>query len=355
MVRRLYQQLMLRPSDLTPSQDGLEVIGTFNPGAIEHESSVVLLVRVVERPRELRAGFTGLPRWKDGRVVVDWISNKDIRLLDPRVVRQEESGLLRLTSTSHLRVFTSRDGRTLDAQRGPAILPSMPWEEYGIEDPRVVRLDGRFWVTYVAVSRHGAATALASTRDFESFERHGIVFCPENKDVVFFPEKIGGEYLALHRPTTANAFCRPEMWLARSPDLLHWGGHVPLHGGSGSWESERVGGGAPPIRTPAGWLEIYHASRRASQSGQVGTYAGGAMLLDLEDPSKVIAFSREPLWEPELPYELEGFVPGVVFPTGVVERPDRLQIYYGAADTATAMVELSTKELVDELSRAVRG
>ena len=102
-------------------------------------------------------------------------------------------------------------------------LPDSEMEEFGVEDPRITALGGRYYFTYVAVSRHGAATALASTTDFRQFERHGIIFCPENKDVVLFPEQVGGEFVALHRPNAATPFCRPEMWVARSPDLVRLG------------------------------------------------------------------------------------------------------------------------------------
>jgi predicted GH43/DUF377 family glycosyl hydrolase len=346
MVQRLRQQLLIRPEDIAPSHEALEVIGTFNPGAIEQDGQVVLVVRIAERPRERREGYTALPRWEGEHVVTDWIANEEIESPDPRVVRRRADGLLRLTFTSHLRVVRSRGGRKIDQWNGASLIPKENWEEYGLEDPRIVDLDGRFWITYVAVSRHGAATALASTQDFVTFQRHGIIFCPENKDVVLFPERIDGQYVALHRPTTAHPFCPPEMWLARSGDLVHWGSHQPLHGGTAAWESERVGAGAPPVRTEAGWLEIYHASRRSDVAGRVGTYAAGAMLLDLHDPSRIISHSRQPLWEPDTAYELFGFVPRVVFPTGIVPRDDILQLYYGAADTYTAMVELPRDDLL---------
>jgi predicted GH43/DUF377 family glycosyl hydrolase len=345
MIQRVFQQLLIRPEDVAPWDEALEVIGAFNPGAIADKGGVVLLVRIAECPQEQRDGFTGLPRWEAGRVVTDWVADDRVEALDPRVVRLRETGLLRLTFTSHLCVVRSTDGRHIDQWNVTRLFPHAEWEEYGIEDPRIVELDGRYWITYVAVSRHGAATALASTDDFITFERHGIIFCPENKDVVLFPQRIGGQYVALHRPTTAHPFCRPEMWMARSPDLLHWGSHRPLHGGSASWESDRVGAGTPPLQTERGWLEIYHASRRSGVAGQVGTYAAGAMLLDLEDPSRIVAFSRRPLWEPDAEYEIAGFVPRVVFPTGIVVRDDTAQLYYGAADTSTAMAEFRLSEL----------
>ena len=161
-------------------------------------------------------------------------------------------------------------------------------EEFGVEDPRITPLDGRFYFTYVAVSRHGPATALASTADFRTFERHGVIFCPENKDVVLFPEQIGGAYAALHRPVCGTPFTRPEMWVARSPDLIHWGAHAPLTVAGGEWQSGRVGAGPPPIRVPDGWLAIYHGNRHPTRPGEVGAYYGGAVLLDPDDPARVL-------------------------------------------------------------------
>lgn len=346
MIPRLRQQLLIQPHEITPSSEDLEVIGTFNPGVAEHAGGVVFLVRVAERPRETRKGFAGLPRWEEGRVVVDWMAADHLEWIDPRVVRCQADGLLRLTFTSHLRVVSSRDGREIHHGEGPRLAPSEPWEEYGTEDPRIVKIDDRYWITYVAVSRHGAATALASTRDFATFERHGIIFCPENKDVVLFHQRIGGRYVSLHRPTTAHPFCRPEIWMAESPDLIHWGRHRPLHGGLAAWEADRVGGGAPPLKTEAGWLEIYHAGRKSRATGQVGAYAAGALLLELDDPSRMIGGTREPLWEPEASFELAGFVPRVVFPTGALVRDNVLQVFYGAADTSTAVTWLPLDEVL---------
>jgi predicted GH43/DUF377 family glycosyl hydrolase len=348
MTQRLHQQLLIRPEDVQPSNPSRQVIGTFNPGACEHDGEVVLLVRVAERPVERREGYTALPRWEGEQVVTDWVDDDDLELLDPRVVRRRADGLLRLTFTSHLCVVRSRDGRNIEQWNGARLYPRESWEEYGIEDPRIVRIGDRYWITYVAVSRHGAATALASTEDFLTFERHGIIFCPENKDVVLFPERIEGQCVALHRPVSAHPFCRPEMWLARSPDLFSWGSHQPLYGGSAEWETDRVGAGAPPLRTKAGWLEIYHASRCSESDGEVGAYVAGAMLLDLDDPARVTARSRDPILEPDASYELSGFVPQVVFPTGIVARDNIVQLFYGAADTCTALVEFHLNELLAE-------
>jgi predicted GH43/DUF377 family glycosyl hydrolase len=184
--------------------------------------------------------------------------------------------------------------------------------------------------------------------------RHGIVFCPENKDVVLFPERIDGQYVALHRPNAATPFGAPEMWIARSADLVHWGSHAPLVGDSvawkgAAWEGDRVGGGTPPIRTDRGWLAFYHGSKRSATAGKVGAYSAGALLLDLNDPSRVVHRSREPIFVPETDFERNGFVPNVVFPTGIVERDDVIHVYYGAADTCTAVAEISSGDLLASL------
>jgi beta-1,2-mannobiose phosphorylase / 1,2-beta-oligomannan phosphorylase len=264
-------------------------------------------------------------------------------------MRHRHTGLVRLTFISHLRVFRSRDGRKIDDFDGLSFLPANEREEFGLEDPRITCIDGRYYITYVAVSRHGPATALASTTDFKTLERHGIIFCPENKDVVLLPERVDGQYIALHRPLGDMPFCRPEMWIARSPDLVNWGSHRYLFAGAGDWEEGRVGAGAPPLATPEGWLEIYHGNRRPEDVCDIGAYCGGAMLLAKDDPGRVVKVSQEPIFEPQLEFEKEGFVARVVFPTGVLEDGDRLLIYYGASDKYCAMVEVSRRDVMSRL------
>lgn len=350
MLRRHFNACLLRPEDVSPSDDALEVVGAFNPGAVAVGDGAVLLVRVAERPKEQRDGYTALPRHDpDAGLVVDWVANDDVRFLDPRVVEIKATGLVRLTFISHIVVVRSPDGRTVDSTRGARFLPETEVETFGVEDPRITPIDGRFYFTYVAVSPHGAATALASTDDFERFERHGVIFPAENKDVLLFPERIGGRYVAFHRPNPAMHFCAPEMWLAQSDDLVHWGDHAPFHTGAGEWETGRIGGGAPPFRTERGWLEIYHGNKKSPEDSGVGVYAAGAILLDPADPAAILARTTRPIMVPEADFEREGFVPNVVFPTGVVERSDTLLVYYGAADANVGVVEFSKQELMDAL------
>ncbi len=351
MIQRVFNRCLVRPSEVAPSQAELQVIGAFNPGAVETPDGICLLVRVAETFRETRTGRVALPRWDvgAGQVVADWLGEDEVRYEDSRVVVVKRTGLKRLTFISHLVVAHSRDGRNIDSIGASRFMPADENEEFGVEDPRITRLEGRLYFTYVAVSRHGAATALASTRDFKSFERHGILFPPENKDVVLFPERIGGRFVALHRPNPAQHFSAPEIWLATSPDLVHWGGHVPLLGGTASWDVGRVGAGAPPLRTKAGWLEIYHGNNRQCAVHGVGSYSAGALLLDLEDPSRVLT-RRGEILIPEMAYEREGFVPNLVFPTGLVVRDETVLVYYGAADENCAVVEVRLRDLLDPAS-----
>ena len=302
---------------------------------------------MAERPRERRAGYTALPRWQTGAgLTVDWIANDEIDSLDARVVQRKCDGLVRLTFASHLRILHSGDGRSIDREDDARFEPRGEFEEFGVEDPRITCIGDKYWFTYVAVSHHGPATALASTTDFQAFTRHGVIFPTENKDVVLFPEPIDGECVALHRPLGGTPFTQPEIWLARSEDMIHWGRHEVLLGSVSGWDAGRVGAGAPPIRTPDGWLEIYHGSARPPRNSGVGAYSAAALLLDVNEPHRIVRKSSEPILVPEADFEQEGFMPNVVFPTGVVDRGDTLFIYYGAADTVSAVAELSKVDII---------
>jgi beta-1,2-mannobiose phosphorylase / 1,2-beta-oligomannan phosphorylase len=370
MLQRLRTTCLLRPQDVPASQDDMQVIGVFNPGVTEFNDQVLLLIRIAESPRQQREGMVGLPRWvtttpgsggEGGRIITDWLAADKVDYLDPRVVRLRDTGELRLTFTSHLLLARSRNGDRIDELTRTRFTPGSPYETFGVEDPRITRIGDVYYFTYVAVSPHGAATALGSTTDFVHFRRHGIIFCPDNKDVVLFPRKIAGTYAALHRPNPRTQFSTPQMWLARSGDLLRWGQHEFFYGGqsgesegeAGSqagWESGRVGAGAPPVLTDRGYVEIYHANHKPAGGGDVGTYCAAAMLLDAENPRRILKRTPGPILLPTEPFEREGFIPNVVFPTGLIDRGDSLLVYYGAADTCTAVVQWRW----DELLRALR-
>ena len=335
---------------VSPSRPDLEVVGVFNPAAVRHGSEVVLLLRVAEAPRDLGAHEVAAPVYDPGSgqlELVRWRRDAPgVDTTDPRMTIVE--GRTWLTSISHLRVARSSDGVHFDVESRPAMCAATPYEAFGVEDARITLIDGTYWINYTAVSRHGIATALASTRDFVRFERHGVIFPPNNRDVTIFPALIAGRYAALHRPMPTG-LGEPAIWYATSPDLHAWGDHrLVATARPGGWEDMKVGGGAVPFRVRVGrqeaWLEVYHGV-----AGSPHVYSLGALLLDGDDPSRVIARSREPILYPEASYERSGFFGGVVFTCGVVVDEDQVRIYYGAADGVTAVADLSLADILDGL------
>jgi len=263
----------------------------------------------------------------------------DLEEVDSRVFKYK--GSTYLTSTSHLRLARSEDGRDFTVADTPALTPARREEEFGIEDPRITQIGDRYYINYSAISRMGISTGLAVTRDFATYERMGIIFVPDNRDVTIFPEKVGGLYVCYHRPVS-GMFGRADMWLATSPDLLRWGDHRYVAGTRpGMWDCWRIGGGAVPFKTPKGWLEIYHGVDATQR------YCLAAMLADAERPERIIGRSPTPILSPDAPYEREGFFGNVVFTCGAVADPDgRVLIYYGAADQCIAGAETTVQDLL---------
>jgi predicted GH43/DUF377 family glycosyl hydrolase len=345
---------ILTPASIRPSSPDLKVVGVFNPAVIRHGEEVILLLRVAEAPRQVSSGEVAAPIFDatSGRFEIKrWrLDAQGLDASDPRVLVVD--GRAWLTSISHLRVARSTDGIHFDVEPAPALCSATPYESFGVEDPRITRLDDTYWVNYTAVSPYGIATALASTKDFRTFERHGIIFPPPNRDVTIFPERIDGRYVALHRPMPADVG-QPAIWIASSADLFSWGDHrVVAAPRDGGWDDKKVGGGAVPFRARSGdqggdgaWLAVYHGV-----TGSPPVYSLGALLLDGRDPARVIARSREPILSPEAPYEREGFFGGVVFTCGLLAEGDVVRIYYGAADGVTAVADLPLDQILAGLS-----
>ncbi|MEO0587264.1 MAG: hypothetical protein AAF078_06445 [Planctomycetota bacterium] len=361
MLERSFTNLLIRPADLEPSREGMRVVGVFNPGVAEHDGQVVIVARVVEAPIDVPEGVVGSPRLDHhGTLMVDHLPAADYDLSDRRTVFRKADGLKRLRFLSHFRVFMSADGRSVTPeaiQSATIIQPEGPYETFGIEDPRITRIGDLAYITYVAVSLRGVCTCLMSTTDFKSFHRHGILFAPDNKDVVLFPEKLLGDYVALHRPMPAIKFSEPAMWVSRSQSLLHWGGHERLVSDDAEGESlgKHYGGGTPPIRTREGWLIIYHVKHPfpdAPDGGKRFRYVAHAMLLHPDNPSRVLGASVEPVMEPSEAFERSGFVDDVVFPTGIVERDGAFYVYYGAADEVTAVCAFDRVSLLEACTSA---
>jgi predicted GH43/DUF377 family glycosyl hydrolase len=345
-VFRSTENPIITPDNVKPSIDDFEVIGVFNAGVTRFNEEVVLLLRVAERPVnknpdiELIAVFDV----NKGRLVIKQFSKKDpnIDFSDPRLIITPEGTYL--TSISHLRLARSKNGINFKIDNAPAIAPQNEYETFGIEDPRISLIDGRCYINYVGVGPFGVTTCLASTRDFKTFERHGVIFCPDNKDVVIFPEKVEGKYYALHRPVS-TLFGKQDMWISESPDLTCWGNHRFLMGPrSNYWDEIKIGAGAVPFRIEEGWLEVYHGVDKNNR------YCLGAVLLDSQEPWKVISRTERPIFEPKADYELNGFFGNVVFSCGLLNEDNMLKIYYGAADTVICYAELQLEETIKALN-----
>ncbi len=277
--------------------------------------------------------------------------------------------------------------KVVERAKEPLLFPESKYE-HNLEDPRIVFLDGLYYLTYIAYDGKNVRIAYATSKDLKTFQKKGII-SPEitydkaedlfracrsklkeryflfesrfkdiagkdvllwNKDALFFPKKINGKFALVHRilPDIQVIYFKKfsdltmdywEKYLKRLCDFVvleskYW------------YESRNIGGGCPPIETSKGWLLIYHAVDDMDR-GKI--YRAGAALLDKKNPTKVIGHLREPLFSPEEHWEKKGNVDNVVFPTGAVVFGKRLYIYYGAADKRIAVVSLDLKELLDKL------
>lgn len=259
---------------------------------------------------------------------------------------------------THIGLAKSDDGLhfTVDPEVKFAISDGEIWRVY---DPRVSFLEGmegRAVVTCAVDTHHGLRSGIAVTEDFKTYEFISLS-APDNRNMVLFPEKIGGKYLRLERPMPvySRGGDRFDLWLSESYDLVHWGkSSLVLAVEDLPYANDKIGPGAPPLKTPYGWLVLFHAVDRDDSRGKNGwedrwqkRYTIGVMLLDLEDPTRVIGVSERPIMVPEGKDETEeGFRTNVLFPCGATLEEDgkTVRIYYGAADT---IVKAATAPLDD--------
>lgn len=278
---------------------------------------------------------------------------------------------------SRIGYASSTDGYSFARSNHIALEPMQDYEQYGIEDPRMVEIDNQVYITYVILSAYvtdgaivEASTALATTTDFLKYTRLGVITTKgsNNKDVVLFPEKMSqqqqqssvlsssssnntdgaGKYFFLHRPSgwigSKYGINKPSIWLGEGNALTNFEKHTLLLKPEEDWEELKVGAGPPPIKTTTGWLVIYHGVSRDK------VYRAGAALLDLHDPSKIIGRTKTPILEPKEPYEKFGDVSNVVFPTGAcVVDNDKLFVYYGGADRVCCLATADLNYLLDQI------
>ncbi|MEA3444071.1 MAG: glycoside hydrolase family 130 protein [Bacteroidota bacterium] len=255
----------------------------------------------------------------------------------------------KLNGRSILGLAISNDGYNFKVDEKPFMVPATSgifkeYEEYGVEDPRINIVDGEYMITYSAYSRHGVRVGLAKTKDFKSVERFSLITEADYRNVVIFPEKFNGLYARLDRP---HSEISPwAIWISYSPDLRFWGeSKLIMRPVQYHWDEMKIGPGAPPIKTPKGWLNIYHGVF-PTMDGSV--YRLGAALHDLIDPSKIIAVGDEWILQPEEIYEITGYVHNVVFTCAAVPEDDgSVKIYWGGADKVMCVGTAGINDLVD--------
>ena len=244
-------------------------------------------------------------------------------------------------------IAESRDGYNFKVSSIPVLTPEdhkdfYDYVNWGIEDARITQIEKKFYITYTGYSKYQPIVMLAETSNFTDFKIHGLISEPSNKDCALFPEKIGGYYWKVDRPSAEN---RRDIWISKSADLIHWGGYkVLLEPEKGTWETDKIGSSSNPVRTKEGWLMLYHGVR---SFGTGSIYKLGVVLLDLEKPWIVKGKSKEPILSPDEAYERIGDVNNVIFSNGwIIEENGDVKIYYSGGDTNVCLAETNVEHLL---------
>ncbi len=281
-----------------------------------------------------------------------------VAVFNPGVVKQGSKYMMicRCEDSSFNRymwVAESYDGIKFTPRLHPLEMPKgdMIFDEYvhatkSYWDPRITYLEGKYYIVHAADVTNGASCQLGLFEIDENFEKlvwRGLISEPDNRNGVLFPEKINGKYYRLDRPNDNGGF---DIWCCSSPDLIHWGNpRRVLAKERLGWGEKKIGPGAVPIKTEAGWLCIIHGVRRQCTDE---VYSLGVMLLDLEDPTKLIGYSARAILAPEMPYELLGQSMNVVFTNGAVAEDDgTVKIYYGGADQVICLAIANINDLIE--------
>ncbi len=359
-------RLIIVPDDIDLSRSPLAghldaetyVLGAFNPGLTRLENgNLLMMVRVAEALRTpIFDNHVHSIRWDDGRYVLDPWPLELVDTADPRVFKLRGGGwkIIALTSLSWLLpVELTPDGLAVVAMHyDRAVAPADSLQCYGIEDPRISKVEGRFLMTTCSVSPERHSTTLYSSQNGLDWTFEDIVLDHQNKDMLIFEGLIGGEYWAQTRPLGDLYFAYPpgSEWragpsinLATSKDGLYWKPcrKPGIRPHSGTVATARMGGGTPPILTPEGWLSLWHGVEPKELIGIYRTYWS---VLDRDDPSRVVRSDHTPLIEanPDLtrPIEAQVYIRDVVFTTGIVDSGDHYIVASGEGDLACRITHI---------------
>ncbi len=292
----------------------VDATSVMNPGAVKYRDRYVLMLRVQTRSRET---YLVMAESADGE-------SFDV---EPRIVRL--AGLDQVIGTV-----------------------------FHVYDPRITEINGVYYIMLAIDMDFGCRLGIARTTDFVSFEFLGLAAKNDMRNGVLFPEKRIDRYLRLDRPNKVRLADGPTtgdaIYLSESEDLIDWYPISRVMTGRAHYWDELIGSGPPPVKTRDGWLHVYHGVATHFQSANI--YQAGAALLDLADPSQVVARTRGNILEPREPYEIAGQVPNVVFPSGMIvdeydeegyARPEsRVLLYYGAADTCVGLAVTTVGDLI---------
>lgn len=381
MVKIKKECILIKPEDIKPSSSEFEILGTFNPGVARlTNGDIIAYVRVWEKLKKTEdENFCYSPRMSGNenyKIVIDKFEKELIENTSDLDFLFKD-GTKRFTFISHLRrVLMDKTGMKIKSIDEKPSFFGLSWDgELGVEDPRITKIGNLYVMTYISLSRsENISTSYAISNDCIEWYRRGVIFSEQNKDVVLFPELINNEYVAIERPEGSLGFTLPRMWIVYSKDMELWGRQSPLIiFKKGDWDVGKVGAGPPPIKTEKGWLLIYHGvlnfkKRKViediinrmqiseSMSGAITSkdviYCAGALLLDINNPKKLIAKTDVPILFPMKKHEIANFADlRVIFPTGLLIDGNKkdLLIYSGAGDKVVSVKKVSLKKILKKL------
>ena len=379
MIPIIKEKVLIKPEDIVPTSKKFRVLGTLNPSAVRLKNQDILLyVRVIEKLIKYEdKNYFYSPRFvgkENLKVKIDKFPKKKVEHKSDLTIEFKD-GTKRLTYLSSLRrVYLDKTGfKIKKIEKKPGFF-GLSWDgELGIEDSRITKIGDLYVMTYVALSRQGnISTSYAISNNCIRWFRRGIIFNEQNKDVVIFPERIKGRYVAFERPEGNFQFSMPHIWISFSKDLEMWGKGKPIKiSEKGDWDDGRIGAGPPPLKTERGWLLIYHGvkeekikirreerflyffKRQAEEETEtVTSYLVGAALFDSKMPQKLIGKSQEPILLPTKKYEQGTFEDKkVVFPTGAVfdENNNYLLLFNGAGDRITTVKKVKIEDILKKI------